>query len=180
MSGEFYNRVNREFWLFLRNQGFPEGIDDKAIQRETLRIENAAAYGKRLRLRNWRWVDGAQHSDDVALVSLLADRLGLEQGRDWDWSLEDDNYHMDIAFSGRPKVRRLQQLIDLYHRAELVRLEVFSQIPPSKAKEISDEELQHMLHEAWKRVEKERKRQMEELEKFAEEIVKGLKEMGLK
>jgi len=62
----------------------------------------------------------------------------------------------------------------------MVRLEVFSRIAPSKAKEVSDEELQRMLHEAWKRVEEERKRQMEELEKFVEKIVKGLKEMGLK
>jgi len=170
---KLYERVNREFWAFLRAQGFPASIDDRALQRETVRIETAASYAKTLRLRNWRWVDGARHSDDVALVSLLADKLGLKCGEDWDWGLEPDNYHMSIAFTARPKVRRLQQLIDLYHRAEMIRLEVFSRISTSKAEEISDEELQRMLHEAWRRVEEERRQQIVALQKALEKVLGG-------
>jgi len=172
VKSEFYEKVNREFWTFLRSQGFPEGIDDRAIQRRAVHVEQIAMY-KLIRLTDWRWVEvyGAQHSDDVALVSLLAESLGLEQGRDWDWGVESDEYHMYIAFSGRSKVRRLQQLVDLFNRAELIRLEVFSQIAPSKAKEISDETLQRLLHEAWKRVEEDRKKQMEELKKILGEAL---------
>ena len=173
-AGKLYERVNREFWAFLRAQGFPGGIDDRALQRETVRIETAASYGKRLRLRGWRWVDGAQHSDDVALVSLLAEHLGLKCGEDWDWGLEPDNYHMSIAFTARPKVRRLQKLIDLFHRAEMIRLEVFSRISASKAGEISDEELQRMLHDAWRRVEEERKRQSQVLLEQLKAAFKGI------
>jgi len=173
MNDKFYNRVNREFWAFLRSQGFPEGIDDRAIQRRAFYIEELASYGKKMRLRNWRWVDGARHSDDVALVSLLAEKLGLRQGEDWDWEVEMDNYHMSIAYTGRPKVRKLQQLVDLFNRAELIRLEVFSQIPPSKAEKISDEELQQLLHEAWSRVEEERHQQMVMLQKALEKALKG-------
>jgi len=172
-AGKLYERVNRESWSFLRSQGFPDGIDDRMLQRETVRIETAASYGKTLRLRNWRWVDGARHSDDVALVSLLAEKLGLKQGEDWDWGLEPDNYHMSIAYTGRPKVRRLQQLIDLFHRAEMVRLEVFSQILPSKTEEISDDELQRMLHEAWRRVEEERRQQIAAFKKALEKVLGG-------
>jgi len=172
-ASKLYERVNREFWTFLRSRGFPDGIDDRMLQREAVRIENVASYGKTLRLRNWRWVDGARHSDDVALVSLLAERLGLKCGEDWDWGLEPDNYHMSIAYTGRPKVRRLQQLIDLYHRAEMIRLEVFSRISSSKAGEISDEELQRMLHEAWRRVEEERRQQTVALQKALEKALGG-------
>ena len=172
-AGKLYERVNREFWAFLRSQGFPAGIDDRMLQRETVRIETAASYGKTLRLRSWRWVDGARHSDDVALVSLLAERLGLKCGEDWDWGLEPDNYHMSIAFTGRPKVRRLQQLVDLFHRAEMIRLEVFSRISASRAGEIGDEELQRMLHDAWRRVEEERKQQIVMLQKALEKILEG-------
>ena len=174
-ASKLYERVNREFWAFLRSQGFPEGIDDKMLQREAVRIETAASYGKRLRLRGWRWVDGARHSDDVALVSLLAEKLGLKQGEDWDWGLELDNYHMSIAYTGRPKVRRLQQLVDLYHKAEMIRLEVFSRISASKAGMIGDGELQRMLHEAWEKVELERKQQMVMLQRALE---KALGEAG--
>ena len=172
-AGKLYERVNREFWAFLRSQGFPEGIDDRVLQREAVRIENVASYGKRLRLRGWRWVDGARHSDDVALVSLLAEHLRLKCGEDWDWGLEPDNYHMSIAFTGRPKVRKLQKLIDLFNRAELIRLEVFSRISASRAGEIRDEELQRMLHEAWRRVEEERKQQIVMLQKALEKILGG-------
>jgi len=170
-TGKLYERVNREFWSFLRSQGFPAGIDDRMLQREAVRIETAASYGKRLRLRSWRWVDGARHSDDVALVSLLAEKLGLKQGEDWDWGLEPDDYHMSIAYTGRSKVRRLQQLVDLFHRAELIRLEIFSWISASKAGEISDEELQRMLHEAWRRVEEERKQQIVALQRVFEKVL---------
>jgi len=170
-SSKLYERINKEFWSFLRSQGFPGGIDDRMLQRETVRIETAASYGKTLRLRNWRWVDGARHSDDVALVSLLAEHLGLKCGEDWDWGLEPDNYHMSIAFTGRPKVRKLQKLIDLFNRAELIRLEVFSRISASRAGEISDEELQRMLHEAWEKVEEERKQQIVMLQKALEKIL---------
>ena len=170
-ASKLYERVNREFWSFLRSQGFPAGIDDRMLQREAVRIENVASYGKRLRLRSWRWVDGARHSDDVALVSLLAEKLGLKQGEDWDWGLEPDNYHMSIAFTARPKVRRLQQLVDLFHRAEMIRLEVFSRISASRAGEIGDEELQRMLHEAWEKVELERKQQMVMLQRALEKAL---------
>jgi len=176
MNDKFYNRVNREFWAFLRSQGFPAGIDDRAIQKRAFYIEELASYGKKLRLRNWRWVDGARHSDDVALVSLIAEKLGLRQGEDWDWGLEPDNYHMSIAYTGRPKVRRLQQLIDLFHRAEMIRLEVFSRISASRAGEISDGELQRMLHEAWSRVEEERHQQMVMLQKALEKVLGGASE----
>jgi len=172
-ASKLYEQINRQFWTFLRSQGFPEGIDDRMLQREAVRIETAASYGKRLRLRNWRWVDGARHSDDVALVSLLAEQLGLKCGEDWDWGLEPDNYHISIAYTGRPKVRRLQQLIDLYHRAEMIRLEVFSRISASKAGMIGDEELQRMLQEAWRRVEEERKQQIAALQRTLEKVLGG-------
>jgi len=172
-ASKLYERVNREFWAFLRSQGFPAGVDDRMLQREAVRIETAASYGKTLRLRNWRWVDRARHSNDVALVSLLADKLGLKCGEDWDWGLEPDNYHMSIAFTGRPKVRRLQQLVDLFHRAEMIRLEVFSRISSSKAGEISDEELQCMPQEAWRRVEEERKQQIVMLQKALKKVMGG-------
>lgn len=145
-----YDLVNREFWTLLRSMGFPREIDDAAIQREALRIEEKAE-NKRLMLRSWSMVEGGRHSEDVALVKLLADSLGLVQGRDWDWELEEDRYHFSIAYSRDPRVERLIRLADLFNRAQLVRIDFFGRVSPSEAEKLSQEEIQRMLHESWKR-----------------------------
>jgi len=78
---ELHRRINREFWArefwaFLRAKGFPK-ISDEIIMAEASRVEAEASHGKCMKVRRWRYTDGGQHSDDVALVRILAESLGL-------------------------------------------------------------------------------------------------------
>lgn len=66
-----YSRIRGEFLAFLRNQGFPAWVNDEALYAAVQ--EDLAYAGKRMTLKCWSWVDGAQHDDDVALVMVLSD-----------------------------------------------------------------------------------------------------------
>ena len=112
--------LRREFWAYLHSQGFPASINDEAIHSACLMVESQAYRGKRLRLKGWSYVSGGLHSEDVALIMLLAKELGLKQGLDWDWGLEPDNYHFEVAYRNSDKVKKLLKLVDLYNEESLV------------------------------------------------------------
>jgi len=173
MNDELYNRVSQEFWAFLRAKGFPK-MNDETIMAEADRI-SAMAPRKRMKARLWRYHEGGKHSDDVALVRILARSLGLEEGVEWDWALESDSYHFLIAFAGYPRSRKLIKMLDLYSDASLVRLQVFTRLR-GKSK-VSNNELQQIFREEWQRIEEEKKRQTQlllERLKIAFEGVRGL------
>ncbi|MEM2614064.1 MAG: hypothetical protein QXO15_07560 [Nitrososphaerota archaeon] len=118
------NNLKREFWLSLYSQGFPQSINDESLHLACMKVEAQACRGKRLRLKGWSFCFGGLHSDDIALISLLAGELGLKQGIDWDWGLESDDYHFEVAYVNGDKVKNLLNLLDLYCRESLVFMNV--------------------------------------------------------
>jgi len=169
---DLIEKVNREFWAFLQSQGFPK-INDETIMAEADRI-SAMAPRKRMKARSWRYLDGGQHSDDVALVRILARSLGLEEGVEWDWALESDNYHFLIVFAGYPRSRKLIKMLDLYRDADLVRLQVLTRL---KGKAVSDDKLQQIFREEWQRVSEEKQKQSQLLLKQLKAAFEGLEEL---
>jgi len=154
MNDDSRRRLNREFWAFLRSRGFPR-MSDRTVMAEADRV-SAEASVKRMRIRRWRYVDGGMHSDDVALVRILAESLGLKEGVEWDWTLEPDCYHFLVAYSGYPKVRKLLRMLDLYRDADMGRLQVLTRL--RGAAEVSEEELQRIFMEEWRRLREEEKK----------------------
>ena len=150
MNEDFYHRLNREFWTFLRSQDFPK-MTDKTVMAEAGKVE-AESLQKRMKDRRWIYYNGGQHSDDVALVRLLAERLGLKEGVEWDWILESDNYHYLIAYSAHPRVRKLLRMLDLYHDANMVRLQAFTRVKGGV--EVDEDELQRIFREEWHQLER--------------------------
>jgi len=175
MSRDLSHRLNREFWAFLRSQGFPK-MTDKTVMAEADRV-SAEASVKRMRIRHWRYADGGMHSDDVALVRILAESLGLKEGVEWDWTLEPDGYHFLIGYSGYPKVRKLLRMLDLYHEANTVRLQVFTRLKGKS--QVGDDELQRVFMEEWRKIEEEKKRQRRLLQEQVKAAFKGAKEVNL-
>ena len=157
MREKLSEKIRREFWDFLRSQGFLGGVDAEAIMREASRIEVQAEF-KRFRLRIWDYGAGGEHGDDVALVKLLADCLGFEQGRDWDREYKPDNYHFSIVYSRSSRVDELHRLLDLYHDADLVRLQVYTR----QGENLSSGELQQLFREEWNKVRDEKLRMRQE------------------
>ena len=139
-----------EFWAFLRSQ--------ETVQRAVEKIEFLAISGKRQGMRNWSWVEGGLHSDDVALVKLVADGLGLREGVDWDWQLEPDSYHYSVAYVDTAETRELSRLVELYHDAAIV----FMQVKLRADENLSDEELQKVFLEEWSRLRQEKHRMEDE------------------
>ena len=137
---------------------------------ESDRIE-AEASVKRMRIRRWRYADGGMHSDDVALVFVLAEALGLKQGVDWDWGLEPDDYHFEIAYRNCSKLRELFRLLDLFRDARATALTAFLQ-----AENKSQEELQQRFQEAWTRIQKEKQSVHQETLRALRKALKVLKE----
>jgi len=116
--------LRREFWLHLYAQGFPKSINDENLRLARLEVEAQAYKGKRLRLKGYSFASGGLHSDDVALIMLLAEELGLKQGLDWDWGLEFDNYHFEVAYRNSDGVKKLLKLIDLYNEESIILMNV--------------------------------------------------------
>jgi len=171
MNGDFYHRLNWEFWNFLRSQGFPK-MTDESVMAEACEVE-AESPQKHMRIRRWRFVDGGMHSDDVALVRLLAESLGLKEGVEWDWTLEPDDYHFLVAYSGHPKVRKLLMMRDLYHEANTVRLQVFTRLKGKS--QVGDDELQRVFMEEWRKIEEEKKRQRRLLQELLKAAFKEIR-----
>ena len=152
--------LRREFWTYLHSRGFPASIDDEAIRFACLRVEAKAYKGKRLRLGGWSFASGGLHSDDVALIMLLAEELGLKQGLDWDWGLEPDNYHFEVAYRNSDRVEKLLKLVDLYNEESLVFINLEMRLS-SKDDPIDLYEAQRLLAEEreklreWKRIQEE-------------------------
>jgi len=152
--------LRREFWAYLHSQGFPASINDEAIHAACLRVESEAFRGKRFRLKGWSYACGGLHSDDVALIMLLADELGLKQGMDWDWGLEPDNYHFEVAYRNNDGVEKLLKLVDLYNEESLVFINLEMRLS-SKDSLIDPFEVQRLLSKErekvkeWKRVQEE-------------------------
>jgi len=119
---ELPRKLRAEFWNFLYSQGFPSTINDEALFLVAERVRHEVFKGKRLRLKNWSFISGGEHAEDVALIMLLAKELGLRQRLDWDWGLDYDNYHFSVAFSYGERVKRLLRLLELYYEASLVLL----------------------------------------------------------
>jgi len=134
--------VHRELWAFLHAKGFPSTMNREALRKVTFLVERQACASKRLELMDWDFAEGGLHSDDVALVVLLAEALGLNQGVDWDWGLELDDYHFEIAYRSSPKLQGLFRLLDLYHEACLAIL-----ITYHRAENMSPEKLQQRFRE---------------------------------
>jgi len=150
MSEDFRRRLNREFWIFLRSQGFPR-MTDEALMAEADRV-SAEAPQKRMSDRHWIYYSGGQHSDDVALVRLLAEMLGLKEGVEWDWTLESDNYHYLIAYSAHPRVKKLLRMLHLYHETSMIRLQAFTRVKGDV--EVDEDELQRIFREEWQQLER--------------------------
>lgn len=174
MCNDFWKSVRREFWCFLRAKGFPIGEVD--LQRHHRFVINESVRGKRLQLKEWCFAEGALHGDDVAVVSALAEKLGLRLGVDWDWGLEADDYHFEVAYRKSPVINELFRLLDLYHDANMVLLRVYGRL---NGQQSSHEELQRLFAEEWEawRSEKQRKEQqfMKEFEKALNKILEAKK-----
>ena len=146
--------LRRELRAFLHAKGFPKGIDDKAILEAEREVMLEAVNGKRLADGDWQYVIGGCHSDDVAVVKLLAEKLGLKQGVDWDYGLELDDYHFEIAYGKSEKVYRLIQLVQLYFDASAVFVAVSMQL--ASKKHVGEAEIQRLFKEEWDRLNKEK------------------------
>jgi len=166
LCSDFWKSVRHEFWCFLRAKGFPALSDDEIFEYEN----SVVAYGLRkpLLLREWSFSEGGAHSDDVAVVWALADRLGLRLGRDWDWQPELGEGHFSIFYRRSPQVERLLKLLDLYHDANMVLLRVYARL---NGQQLSQEMLQRLFAEEWEawRAEKQRTEQQ-----FLKEFEKAL------
>jgi len=156
-------RIEEEFWAFLCTQGFPSGINEKVIFARDAEIRRILYVKPPKCSREWAWIHGGEHSDDVALVSVLAEKLGLKQGKDWDWWEEEDGYHLSIGFSNTPEVQKLLRLLNIYNEARIIRFdaEIFGEFE-------SEEELQKFFQQRWKRLKEEKKRLMKQLEEQLE------------
>ena len=146
------NDLRRELWNFLYSQGFPSIINDETLMLATRKANYEAMRGKHLRLKHWIFIGGGEHDEDVALTMLLARALGLKEGVDWDWGLEPDNYHFEIAFKRGEQINELLRLLDLYNEASLVLSRVRMRLGSE-----SSEDIQRLFAEEWKRLNKERK-----------------------
>jgi len=74
-------------------------------------------------------------------------------------------------------VRKLLKMLDLYRDAELVRLQVFTRLRGRT--KVSDDELQRIFQEEWKRIEEERKRQSQLLLEQLKAAFEGLEGLRL-
>ena len=164
--------LKREFWTFLYSQGFPLTINDEILFLVAERVSYEAFKGKRLRLKNWSFINGGERVEDVALIRLLANSLGLKEGIDWDWEIEPDGYHFDIAFSDGDRIRELIRLIDLYNEASLVLLNALMKLSSKD----SVEDLQQVFAEEWKRLREEKQRLFSETIQQLEKTFKILTE----
>jgi len=164
-----FKLVQEEFWAFLHANGFPPSVNGQALRKATFIVERQACAGKRLELEFWNFAEEGMHSDDVALVFLLAEALGLKQGVDWDWGLEPDDYHFEIAYRNCSKLRELFRLLDLFRDARATALTAFLQ-----AENKSQEELQQLFQEAWTRIQKEKQRVHQESLHALEKALKVL------
>ena len=162
--------LRREFWNFLYSQGFPSSINDKALSLATEKVNLEASKGKRLRFKNWDFITGGEHAEDVALASLLAKSFRLKEGSDWDWGLDYDDYHFIIAFSYGKKVKEILRLLELYYEASLVLIRALLKMKSTCLLERRD--LQQMFADEWERLREEKRRlRLEFLRKFAEVIL---------
>ena len=164
--------LRREFWNFLYSQGFPSTINDETLFLTAKGVSYEAFKGKRLRLKNWSFINGGEHEEDVALALLLAESLGLKEGVDWDWELEPDDYHFNIAFSDGDRVRELLRLLDLYNEASLVFLNADMKLTSKD----SIEDAQQVFAEEWKRIREEKQRLFSETIQQLEKVFKILTE----
>jgi len=71
--------LRREFWNFLFSQGFPSTINDETLFLAAERVSYEAFKGKRLRLKNWSFINGGEHAEDVALTKLLAEFFRIKR-----------------------------------------------------------------------------------------------------
>jgi len=165
--------LRREFWAYLHSQGFPASINDEAIHSACLMVESQAYRGKRLRLKGWSYISGGLHSDDVAIIMLLAEELGLKQGLDWDWGLEIDNYHFEVAYRNSDRVEKLLELVDLYNEESLVFLNLEMKLS-SKEGSIDPFEVQRLLAEEREKLREWKRIQEEETVKALEKFFDGL------
>ena len=116
--------LRRNFWIYLHSQGFPQSINDEILHLACLEIESQACRGKRLSLKDWSFGWSGLHSDDIALILLLAEELGLKQGIDWDWGLESDRYHFEAVYMDGDGVKKLLKLLDFYYSESLIFMNV--------------------------------------------------------
>ena len=167
---ELPRKLRAEFWNFLYSQGFPSTINDEALFLATEKVNFEAFKGKRLRFKNWDFITGGEHAEDVALTRLLAKSLGLKEGSDWDWGLDYDDYHFIIVFSYGKKVKEILRLLELYYEASLVLIRTLLKV--KSARLLENRDLQQMFTDEWKRLREEKQcLKLEFLQKFAEVIL---------
>ena len=164
--------LRREFWIFLYSQGYPSTVNDETLFLAAERVSYEAFKGKRLRHKNWSFINGGKHAEDVALTRLLAKSLGLKEGVDWDWELEPDDYHFGIAFFDGNRIRELLRLLELYNEASLVFLNASIKL----ASEESIEDTQRVFAEEWKKLREEKQRLFSETIQQLERVFKILTE----
>jgi len=147
--------LRHEFWLSLYSQGFPQSINDESLRLACMKIEAQACRGKRLRLKGWSFCFGGLHSHDIALISLLAEELGLKQGIDWDWGLELDDYHFEVAYVDGDEINKMLNLLDLYYREFLVFMNVRLRLVSTRnsGNFLNDSEIERIMVEERKKTE---------------------------
>ena len=167
---ELLSELRVDFWNYLYSQGFPSNINDEALFLATEKVNFEAFKGKRLRFKNWDCITGGEHAEDVALTRLLAKSLGMEEGSDWDWGLDYEDYHFIVAFSYGKKVKEILRLLELYYEASLVLIRTLLKVKSACLLEHHD--LQQMFADEWERLREEKQcLKLEFLQKFAEVIL---------
>ena len=160
---QFKRRVIQEFWMFLRSQGFPSGIDYPLIQKVAHQIDALSFQTeKRLQEGSMSFISMADHDDDVAIIKLVADKLGLREGVDWDWGVSLDNYHYETGIRNK----ELSRLVDLFHEASPISLMVlYSKLAQEVAqgRHVGDTELQEFFQTKWRERQEREHEMMEDL-----------------
>ncbi|RLE41405.1 hypothetical protein DRJ19_05935 [Candidatus Woesearchaeota archaeon] len=104
---------------------------------------------------------------------LLAEELGLKQGLDWDWGLEIDNYHFEVAYRNSDRIEKLLKLVDLYNEESLVFINLEMRLS-SKEGSIDPFEAQRLLAEEREKLREWQRIQEEETVKALERFFDGL------
>jgi len=144
-------------------------VNERKLREATSKLVRQACTGKRLELEDWDFMESGTHVEDVAVVYLLAKALGLKQGVNWDWTVEPDGYHLQIAYKSNPKLQELFRLLDMFRDVRATALTAFLQ-----AENPSQEELQQRFQEAWTRIQKEKQHVHQETLRALRKALKAL------
>ncbi len=108
---------NLELKIYLKAKGL--FIEKEKLNYLEMLILERAESGNFYRFRNFTYVQGGNHADDVAVVWVFARKISAKEGFDWAWMPDLDKYHFSIGFNPTPKGKELMKMADDYHEAQL-------------------------------------------------------------